>query len=115
VAIATVAAYVRVIEIRWRPRHCCMAIIAVVAAGDMRRMFSCSNRAVMARTTSANDLRVINVESRYPRIRRMTVFAHVAGLNVCRVLASRICTVVAARAISRDVHVVKVGRQPPGR
>ena len=102
-AVAAIAGDIRVIEVRRRPRHRRMAIVAVVAASDMRWVFADSNDTVMTGATGANYLRVINVESWYPGIRRMTVFAHVAGLNMCGVLARSVCAVMTARTVTRDV------------
>ncbi len=71
--------------------------------------------AVMTRAADADDLGVVDGERGYPRVRIMAVLADVTGLNMSRILASRIHTIVAAEAIAGNVHVVEVGRQPARR
>ena len=48
VALDTVADDVHVVEIGRYPGHCCMAVIAIIAAGDMGRVFAGRDQAVMA-------------------------------------------------------------------
>ena len=64
VAAAAVIRDIRMIEVCRRPRDRCMAVVAIVAAGDMRRMFADGDGAVMAGTAGANDLRVVDRERR---------------------------------------------------
>jgi len=42
----------------------------------------------------------------------MAVLTNIGRLHVRRILAGGIGAVVAARAITRDVHVIKIGRNP---
>lgn len=92
-----------------------MAVLAVVAAVDMRWVFAGRRHAIMTGTAGAEYLRVIDGKYRGPDVGRVAVLADVAGLYVCRSLARRLDAVVAARAVARDVDVVEVGRQPGDR
>jgi len=58
---------------------------------------------------------VIDCEHRHKDISIVAVFAAITGLDVCRVLAGRIRAVVAVNAISSDVQMIEIGRQPPRR
>lgn len=89
-----------------------MAVVTVVTAGDVSGVFADRCDAVMTRTASPDNLSVVDRKSRNPRVWCMAIFADNAGKNVVRILARRIGTVVAARAVACDVDVVKVRRQP---
>lgn len=52
---------------------------------------------------------------RRPYIGVVAVFANVAGLDVGRVLALRLCTVMAAEAVSHNVYMVEVCWNPASR
>ena len=103
------------IEIRRNPGHCCVAVIAGIAAVDMRWVLADSRCSVMTGITGANDLRVINGEHRHPDVGRVAVFANIRGLDVSWRLTCRIGTVMAAGAITRDIHVIKIRGQPANR
>ena len=107
-----IADNVDVIEIRRQPANGAMAIIAVVAAGDMRRVLAFSNDAVMTGATAANDLGMIDDYNGHKHRGAVTVFTDVRRLDVCRVLADRFRTVVAVDAIGGYQAVVEGRRQP---
>ena len=79
-----------------------MTVIAVIAAGNVRRMLAGGNNAVMAGSTTADDLGVVDDQHGHEHGRTMAVFADIRCLNVCRVLADRLCTVVAIYAVCCD-------------
>ena len=81
----------------------------------MGRVLTGRGDAVMTRTAGAQDVRVIDCEHRRKDISVVAVFTAVTGLDVCRVLAGRIHAVVAVNAISSDVQMIEIGRQPPRR
>ena len=85
-----------------------MAVVAVIAAGDMRWVLACRDDAVMAGAASADDLGVVHCESWNPDVRVMAVFANICCQNVCRVFAGRFDAVVAACAIAGDADVIKI-------
>lgn len=89
-----------------------MAIVTVVAAGDMRRMFARGDGAVVAGAASTNDLRVVHGVGRCPGNIVVAVLTHIGGLDVCRVLAGGFDTVVASGTVGDDIDVIEIGRQP---
>ena len=96
-------------------RHPCrgrVAVVAVVATGDVRRVFAGCGDAVVAAAARADDLRVIDGERRQPPGRGVAVFAEVRRLNVFRVLARCVETVVAARTATVDPSVVEHDGDP---
>ncbi len=107
---AAVIDNVCVIEIGRQPRDSRVAVIAVIAAGDMRWVFANGYHTVMARATSPNNLSVVYRKCWNPGIRCMAIFADNTGKNMVDVLARCIRTVVAARTIACDIDVVKVCR-----
>ena len=89
-----------------------MAVIAIVAARDMRRMLACRRRAVMARTASTEHLRVIDSIGRRENICIVTILTNVSCLYMGRTLANGINAVVATGTIIDDTEVVE-SRWPP--
>jgi len=106
----TVVDNVCMIEIRRQPRDSRVAVIAIIAAGDMRWVFANGYHTVMTRATSPNNLSVVNRKCRNPGIRCMAIFADNTGKNMVDILARCIRTVVAARTITCDIYMVKVRR-----
>lgn len=92
-----------------------MAIIAIIAARDMRWVFAGCGGAVVAGPASAQNMRVINDYYGLKCARVMAVFAHTCRLNMCRAFADSGQTVMAGDAIADDPGMVKYGRQPAGR
>lgn len=92
-----------------------MAVIAVITAVDMRWVLADSRCSVMTGITGANDLRVIYRIRRHPDVGCVAVFANIRGLDVSWRLTCRVGTVMAAGAITRDIHVVKIRGQPANR
>lgn len=99
-----------VIKIRRHPGDCRVAVITVIAAGDMVRVFSDGCHAVMAGPTGTEHLRVIDHCDRSEHIARVAVLANIRRLNVCCRFADGVGAVVAVEAITHDIDVVKVGR-----
>ena len=110
VAADTVVDDVRVVEVGWQPRDGGVAVVAIVAAGNMRRMLANRYYTVMAGAAGADDLRMVNRKCRNPGVWCMAIFADNTGKNMVGVLAGCIRTVVAARTIASDIDVVKVCR-----
>ena len=99
---------VRVVKIRGQPRDSSMAVVAIIAAGDMRWMLANGYHTIMTRAASPNNLSVVDSKGRNPGVRCMAIFAYNAGKNMVGILTRCVCAVVATRAISCDVDVVKV-------
>ena len=89
-----------------------MTVIAVVAAGDVRRILAGGSIAVVAGAATSQNLRVIDGERRHKRISSVAVRTYISCIDVCRALTDCFDTVVTAYAVSRDVDVVEVGRHP---
>ena len=85
-----------------------MAIIAGIATCYVSWSFSGCCHTVVTRAASTDNLSVINRADRRPDIGVVTVFANITRLDVCEILARRICSVVAANAIIRNVRVVEI-------
>lgn len=101
-----------VIEVRRCPRGCRMAIVAIVTAGDMRRVFARCRGAVVAGRAGANDVCVIDGPDRLPGRGTMTVLADVRCVYVARVFSGNVYIVVATKAVPADVGVVEDGWNP---
>ena len=91
-----------------------MAVVAIIAAGDMCWVLAGCDNAVVARAASTDNLGVIHGVCWHPDIGIVTVFANFRCQNVRRVFASCLNAVVAACAIASDAYVVKVRGQPSG-
>ena len=113
VATDTISRDVYVIEIRGQPGHRRMAIVAGVVAIDVGGMLACCSKAVMARTAGSQNLSMVDSINRCPDIAVMAVFTDIGRLYVAQVLAGRVNAIVTTRAVSGDVHVIKI-RRPPG-
>ena len=114
-AVVTADAIIRgvgMIIVRWCPGDGCMAIVTIVATDYVGRVFTGRGIAVMAGTTTAEDLYVIHGYGRHPDSSVVAVFADVRGLNMRHVLAGRRCAIVAIAATVRDVVVIEICRQP---
>lgn len=111
-AANAIARNVDVIEIRRNPANGAVAIITVVAAGDMRRVLASCNSAIMTGATAANDLGMIDDNHRYKNRRAVTIFTDICRLNMRRVLAGCFRAVVAVDAIGGYLAVIERRRQP---
>jgi len=112
VAAKAVIDDVDVVEIGRQPGDRRVAVVTVVAAIDMARVLPSGCDAIMAGSTSAYDLGVIDRKHGCPDIRRMAVLTDVGGLHMGRSFAGRIRAVMAAHAIASDIDVIEVCRQP---
>jgi len=89
-----------------------MAGIAVVAARDMGRVFANRDRIVMTGRASTDHLCVIHPIGRSKQDGIVAILTYVAGQYVIRIFANRVHAIVTVEAITRDVGVVEVCRQP---
>ena len=90
-----IAGDVQVIEISGQPAGGRVAIITIVAAAYVGRVFTGSDNSVMTRAAGPNDLSVVNGYGRHKSHRAVAVFADTCRLYVNRALAHRSQTVVA--------------------
>lgn len=108
----TIARVIRMIEGCWYPAVGCMAGIAVVAARDMGRVFADRDRIIVTGRAAADHLCVIHPIGRCKQDGIVAILTYVAGQYVIRIFANRIRAIVTSEAITRDVGVVEVCRQP---
>ena len=87
-----------------------MAIVTIITAGDVRRMFAGRSVAVVTRTATTQHLGVIDRERWYPYRWVVAVLANIGRQYVRRVFASRRDAVVTVDAAARDVGMVEVRR-----
>lgn len=112
VAAGTISRDVYVIEIRRQPGYRGMTIVACVPAGDMGWVFSCCRKPVMTGAAGTQHLRMVHGISRCPDIAVVTVLADIGRLYVAQVFTGSVNAIVATRAISGDVQVIKICRSP---
>ena len=89
-----------------------MAVVAVNAARDMRRVFADRSDAIVARAASAQHLRVIDGVCWRPNIGVVAVFADIRGLHVREILALCLDAVMAACTVAGDIDVIEIRGQP---
>jgi len=110
VATHTIVHDVDVVEVGGQPGNRRVAVVAIIAAGDMGWVFAGRYEAVMTGAASTNDLRMVDGVNRHPNVRCMAVLADIGHLNMREVLACSVNTVMATGAIARNVYVIEVGR-----
>lgn len=89
-----------------------MTVVACVTARNVSRVLAGGDDTIVAGATTPYYLRVIDGERGRPNRRAMAIFADNGRQNVCRALASRFYAVVTADAVTEDVHVIEIRRQP---
>lgn len=89
-----------------------MAVIAGIAARNMRWMFACRDDAVMTAVAGTDNLGVVNGKDRRKDVGVVAIFANIAAENMCRVLANGVDAVMAVNTLTSDVQMVEVGWQP---
>ena len=98
------------IEVRRRPTRARMAVIAIVAGGQVNQILALGGNAVMAGNTGADCLRMIDGKHRHPYVRVVTILTHIARLYVRERFALCLHAVVAAYTIAGNIQVVEVCR-----
>ena len=100
------------IKVCWPPASCRVAVIAGIAARNMRRMFACGYDAVVAAVAGPDDLRVVNSEDRRKDVGVVAILTSVTGENMGQILANGINAVMAVNTLTGDIQMVEVGWQP---
>ena len=111
-AADAVARDIDVIEIRRQPADRAVAVVAVVAAGDVCWMLAGGGNAVVAGAARTQDLGMVDDYHRREYIGGMAVFTDIRRQGVCRILARCVRAVVTVYAIAGDRRVVEGRRQP---
>ncbi len=112
VATEAIVGDVDVIEVRRNPRDGRVAVVAVVAARDVRRVLARCCSSIVAGAAGTDNLCVVHLVSRHECHVVVTVLADVGGLDMCRVLARGINAVVTAEAVVDNTRVIEIGRYP---
>ena len=89
-----------------------MTIVAIVAAGDVRRVFAGRRDAVMAGAAGAYYLGVVDGDDGLKRNGAVAVLADVTCLHVSRTLTGGSDAIVATDAVADDACVIEHGREP---
>ena len=92
-----------------------MAVIAGIAACNMRWMLARRDDAVVTAVAGADNLSVVNREDRRKDVGVVAILTIVTGENMCQVLANGIDAVMAVNTLTSDVQMVEVGWQPTHR
>jgi len=87
-----------------------VAIVAIVAAGNVVATLALRNAAIVAGDTSAEHLGVIHHEHRQEYRCAVAVFANIGRQRVHRTFSGRGSTIMAVDAVTRDARVVEVSR-----
>ena len=108
VAADTIVDDVCVIKVGGQPGDSCMAVVAVFAARNMRRMFADCCYAIVTGPTAAQYLGMVHRYSRHPGIRAVAIFADIGSQCVRRVFAGCSNAVMAVTATAGDVGVIEI-------
>ncbi len=112
VAAETIVNNIDVIEKCRQPGHGGVAVIAIIAAGNVRRIFPGSDRAVMAGTAGTDNLSVVDGVDRCPDNIVVAIFTNIGGLDVRWIFSGGSSAVVASRAACDDAGMIEVSRDP---
>lgn len=97
-----------VVESRGSPRNRGMAVVAVIAAGNMSWMLANSDDAIMTRATGSDDLRVVDRKHGRKYVRVVAVLTDIAGLNMRWTLADCFDTVVAVKTRTSNIYMIEI-------
>lgn len=114
VATDTIPGDVDMVKIGRYPAVGCMTVVAVVTARNVRRVLACRSDAIVAGTTGAEYLCVVNSDSRHIGDGAVAILADIGGLDMRRSFTSGRQAVVAGNAITDDSDVIEKGGQPAG-
>ena len=92
-----------------------MAVIASIAARNMRRVLAGRDNAVVAAVAGPDNLSVVNSEGWHEDVGIVAILTNIAGENMRRAFANGIDIVMAVNTLTSDVQVVEVGWQPANR
>ena len=85
-----------------------MAVITVIAARDMSRVFSDGQHTVMTGSAGAEDLCVIDRCDGSEDVRRVAVLTNIRRLDVCWRFANGVGAIVAIEAVAHDIYMIEV-------
>jgi len=111
-AVDTVANDVDVVEVRRNPGGGRMAVVAIVAAHNVRRVLARRGNTVVAGRADADYLQMVNGVGRRPNDVVVAVLADIRCRNMRGILASCADAVVAVNAVADDIGMIEVGWNP---
>ena len=85
-----------------------MAVVADVAAGNMRGSLAERSDTIVTRAAGPDNLGVIDSHHGHKNIRAVAIFANICCLNMRWVLADRVRAVMTTGTIAGDIHMIKV-------
>lgn len=103
VAACAIARNIQMVECRRSPGDRRVAVVAGIAAGEVRRVLAGCNHAIMTGATGADDLGMVDAKHGREYVGVMAVLANVTGLNMRKVLANGVHAVMAVNAATGDV------------
>jgi hypothetical protein len=89
-----------------------VTIIAGITARYMCWVLAGCCHTIMAGTAASDDLRMVHDIHRSERVRVVTILTHSGGLNVRWVFPGGVGAIVTVHAVTRDVRVTEIRRQP---
>ncbi len=108
VAACAIARNIQVVKCRRSPGDRRVAVVAGIAAGEVRRVFAGCNYAIVTGATGADDLGMVDAKHGRKYVGVVAVLANVAGLNMRKVLANGVHAVMAINAATGDIQMVKI-------
>ena len=112
VAACAIARNIHVVECRRSPGDRRVAIVAGIAAREVRWVLTSCNYAIVTGATGADDLGMVDAKHGRKYVGVMAVLANVAGLNMRKVLADGIHAVMAVNAATGDIQMIEIRWEP---
>ena len=106
---------VDVVEVRRNPGVRRMAVVAVVATRQVRRVLAFGSVAIVAGEACTDHLRVIHQVGRCECHDVMAVFTNDCAIDVRSVLPDCLDAIMTAGAVASDAGVIEIGGRPRGR
>ncbi len=110
VAANAVARYVRMVKVRGQPGYGGVAVVAIIATRNMRRVLARRGHAIMTRAATAQDLCVVDTNRRYPHGDAVAILTDIGSQHMGWILTRRGDAIVAVTAVPDDIGVIKIGR-----
>lgn len=110
VATEAITRDIYMVEIRGQPADGAVAIVAIVAAGNVVGTLAFRNPTIVAGDTRAKHLGVVHHKHREEYRCAVAVFANIGRQRVRRTFSGRGSTIMAVDAVTRDARVIEVSR-----
>jgi len=114
-ARASARSHVRMIEARRQPARCRMADIALSGGLQVPGVLAGCGSPIVTARADADHMCVVHLRCWRERRDVVAVLAYVVGRNMAHGLADGVDVIVATDAVSGNVVVIEIGRQPGGR